>query len=113
MTDFKIRVDNGKYTFVMPYGWQLNVLRHGEPWIENLTASKAIHSMMADLDAARVVVAAVRRLVGPDREHICGADAFDQLVEAIRLHDGLTGSIEPPSEWADACGKYQDAGRRT
>ena len=109
MSDFRIKVDGGKYEFVLHDGWDLEILRHGERWAISMQCSKAIHSMMCELDAARVVVAAVRGTVGPDRKHIDGAEAFDQLLGALDMHRGLVADTEPPSEWADSGGVYRSS----
>ena len=45
MSEHRVPVANGKYTFVARGGWKLDVLRHGEPWVEDLNASNAIGSI--------------------------------------------------------------------
>lgn len=88
----KVRVENGKYTFVMkPAG--LSICRHGESWGYLANCSNAVHSMMCELDAARVVVAAARSL----EKH---GEAPASLKQALRLHEALVGDNEHPSEWA-------------
>lgn len=85
-----VRVDGGKYTFVNRLG-QIEILRHGEPWHEQTEAGNAIASIMAELDAARVVMAAARKAVR-------GGFVAD-MINALAKHDALVGDREPPSEW--------------
>lgn len=115
MGDFTVKVDNGKYTFIQRGGWKLDVLRHGEPWVEDLGCSKAIHSMMAELDSARVVLVAARRLADFFENMplelaaaLAAHDATVGLVRALSLHDALVDDHEPPSEWSDSTGAYRD-----
>src|SRR5678815_795677 len=92
-----IKVDNGKYTFVLNDGWVLDVLRHGEPWVTNLDAPKAVQSMMAALDAARVVVEAARATV---KRYENNVSVPGMLADALDLHDRLVDDRELPSSWA-------------
>lgn len=103
MSEHRVQVDNGKYIFHHAGGWRIHVLRHGEPWIDDLDAPKAVASMMAELDAARVVVQAVRDLVNAHdmlRAIVGGSDGVSTLRDALKRHAALVDDHEPPSEWA-------------
>jgi len=91
--DHVVRVDSGKYTFVRSLGG-IRILRHGEPWHEQTEAGNALSSIMAELDAARVVVAAVRTAIAMGLVKSAGIDA------ALAKHAALVDDREPPSEWA-------------
>src|SRR5262244_990570 len=85
--EHRVDVDGGKYTFVSSSGdYRVAILRHGEPWHLQDQASSAVHAMMCELDAARLVVAQARALVEDWR---AGAQA--RLERALRQHDALTG----------------------
>jgi len=77
-----VAVDNGKYTFLVPAdGYRVTILRHGEPWHEQREASNALHAMMCELDAARLVVAQVRSLAQHCRS---GAQArLERVIQAV------------------------------
>lgn len=97
-SEHRINVARGKYTFVVPADdYRVSILRYGEPWHgPQSEASNALHSIMFELDAARVVVQAARQCVealGAPRHVPAG------LVDALALHDRLTGDREPPSPW--------------
>lgn len=98
MSEHRVAVDNGKYTFILRGGCHLDVDRYDKPWVHDLDAVNAIHSMMAELDAARVVLEAARRLEGVTGEALF--DARIQLSAAIVLHDNLVSDRTPPSIWA-------------
>lgn len=92
----RVAVASGKYTFVQRETppCTIDVLRHGEPWIENLAGGNgfnAIYSLLAELDAARVVLQAARDL---------GDDAPVQIKDALARHAGLVDDHEKPSPWA-------------
>jgi hypothetical protein len=102
----KIKVSSGKYTFVKSgaHGFSIDILRHGEKWIENADGANALMSIMCELDAARVVLAATRALFqyqGTTAE--VPIKTFMGLGEALRnalkRHDALVDDHEPPSEW--------------
>lgn len=99
-SEHRVRVDNGKYTFVVPADdYRVSILRYGEPWHgPQGEASNALHAIMYALDAARVVVQAVRdaraRLGEPRVPMIPPS-----IVNALALHDRLTSDREPPSAW--------------
>lgn len=99
MADHTVRVDNGKYTFI---GKPLAVAihRYGEPWHIQTEATNALRSMMAELDAARVVLEAARKVVntprGDTRQLV---ESIDTIADAIAKHDRLVDDHEPPSEW--------------
>lgn len=106
MSEHSVKVDNGKYMFCHRDGWQMDVLRHGEPWVRNLDAPKAVASMMAELDAARVVLGAARALakcmetmpMELASQLAKYADVVG-LVRALNRHSGLVDDNEPPSAW--------------
>lgn len=84
-----VRVDGGKYTFVCR-GPVVEVLRYGEPWHRQADATNALTSMMAELDAARVVVQAARDM---------GDEAPMEIKDALTKHGALVSDLEPPSWW--------------
>ena len=86
-----VRVDNGKYTFVSD-GLTIKILRYGDPWHEQQDAFNALHSIMCQLDAARVIVQAAKSLVDPPAV----------IAHALRLHDALVEDNERPSDWCGA-----------
>lgn len=92
MSEHRVRVSNGKYTFVVAPRL-ITILRGGQPWHEQSEAVTALHSIMCELDAARVVVAAARSL----EKH---GEAPAALKQALRLHEALVDDREHPSEWA-------------
>lgn len=93
MTRHVVRVDSGKYTFVRGVGGGIEILRHGSPWHEQTEAANALSSIMAELDAARVVVTAVRTALAMGLVNSAG------LTAAIKKHAALVDDREPPSEW--------------
>lgn len=93
-----VRVDSGKYTFVNRLG-SIAILRHGEPWHEQAEAGNALASIMAELDAARVVVAAAREAVKDGRVAMGGTRIQQELDAALAKHSALVDDREPPSEW--------------
>lgn len=108
MTDarHRVKVEGGKYEFVSRGGYVLDVLRNGEPFVANATPSKAIGAMMAELDAARVVLEAARRLATffetmpvALATSLSRYDEFVGVTRALARHDGLVEDLEPPSEW--------------
>lgn len=96
MSEHKVRVDNGKYEFIHRGAFRIDILRHGERWVEDLGAGKAVMSMMAELDAARVVVAAARAGLASGLIESAG------LTAALKLHDSLVDDREWPSEWTNS-----------
>lgn len=105
--EHRVSVSNGKYTFVIPADdYRVSILRHGEPWHgPQGEASNALHAIMCELDAARVVVQAAREMVTAVRAKRDSGEEFDPryfplaLVEALALHDRLCDDNEKPSEW--------------
>lgn len=94
MSDHRVSVDNGKYTFIFPEkDYRYKILRYGEEW-HDLTgvASNAIHSIMCELDAARVVLAEVRCMANAGL-------AGDTLLDALKRHDSLVGENGESSDW--------------
>lgn len=92
MGEHRVRVSGGKYTFVQKAYW-VEIERYGESWHKQHEASNALTSAMAELDAARVVLAAARSLEKR-------GDAPMELRQALRLHEALVDDSEHPSEWA-------------
>ncbi len=91
--EHRVRVDSGKYTFVIPAGGtRVEILRHGEPWHVQEEAFNALHAIMCELDAARVVVAAARALA-------LDLPQLEPMRTALRAHDGLVNDHEPPGAW--------------
>lgn len=88
-----VKVCDGKYTF-RKTSLVIEVDRHGEQWLTLREGFNAIHSLMAELDAARVVLAAVRAYVTSGK-----GTAVPALFEALEQHDALVSDTEPPSEW--------------
>lgn len=88
----EVRVDHGKYTFVIEDGYRVSVERGGERWVHFVEGSKAVHSMMCELDAARVVLAAALQLAGR-------GEAPMALLDALQAHEALVNDREPPSTW--------------
>lgn len=112
-SEHRVRVDSGKYTFVVPADdYRVSILRYGEPWHgPQSEASNALHAIMCELDAARVVVQAFRDLVVPGNDRLSTREGFNRITDALALHDSLTSDREPPSAW---CGVEQpDADRAT
>lgn len=87
-----VRVDGGKYDFEIGYAGEIPILRYGEIWHRQGDASGAIGSLVRELDAARVVLDAARRL---------GDDAPREIKLALVQHGALVDDRERPSEWAD------------
>jgi hypothetical protein len=88
-----IRVSSGKYTFLISDFQTVDILRHGEEWHRQQDAFNALHSIICELDAARVVLAAARSLANR-------GEAPAALVQALELHKRLVSDSEHPSEWA-------------
>ena len=91
MSDHTVKVENGKYTFIVR-GLSIAINRYGEPWHEQQDAFNALHSIVAELDAARVVVEAARRL------DLIG-EAPLAIRDALQKHSRLVSDNEKPSEW--------------
>jgi len=73
--EHRVKVDGGKYEFVRREDGTVDVLRGGEPWLKRCMPQIGIASAMAELDAARVVLRAVRSLTArpsPDRKSCAG-----------------------------------------
>ncbi len=89
-----VRVESGKYTFVKSiHAGTIRILRHGEDWHEQQDAFKALSVIMSELDAARVVLEAARRLAKRN-------EAPPELYAALMKHEALVSDQEQPSEWA-------------
>lgn len=107
MSEHRVRVENGKYELILSDGWKLDILRGNEPWVENITASKCLHGVMCELDAARVVLGAARALAKCMEtmpmelaKQLAKYDDVVGLVRALTRHSGLVDDNEPPSVWA-------------
>jgi len=90
----KINVSNGKYTFSTDGDAGVIDIFRGDPdrvWVSLHTGFNAVFSLMAALDAARVVVKAARDL---------GDAAPPEIKRALEVYRGLVDDNEPPSEWA-------------
>ncbi|HEU4726486.1 MAG TPA: hypothetical protein VFT22_01295 [Kofleriaceae bacterium] len=87
-------VDSGKYTFIRREDGTIDVLRHGEPWLQRCMPQGGIQSLMFELDAARVVVQAAREAVDAPTLR-----RKEFLQHALAHHDRLVDDRTPPSEW--------------
>lgn len=97
----KISVNNGKYTFVNRNGLVIDLLHHGDLMVTEYGALEAIAEMMRELDAARVVVKAVRDLAeSPGDAPFQLVDTY-RLIRALNHHDALTSDRTPPGEWVN------------
>lgn len=85
-----VRVDNGKYAF-RKAGLAIEVDRYGDPWITLHDGTNALSSVMSELDAARVVLEAARKL---------GDAAPQEIRDALAKHARLVDDREQPSAWA-------------
>lgn len=102
MSEHRVSVDGGKYTFVIPENdYKFRILRHGEEQYGPIgEASKAVHSMMCELDAARVVLQAVKDGLTYGKYDSGNALKFVMKMEkSIERHNALVGESMPPSEW--------------
>jgi hypothetical protein len=93
----RVRVSNGKYAFRIDAAPILTIERNGEVWHQQGMAFNAIHSMMCELDAARVVVTAARRLV--EQCERGGYPMPNGLKSALERHASLVDDRELPSDW--------------
>lgn len=99
MTRHEVRVDGGKYTFVRTVGGGIEILRHGEPWHEQTEAANALMSIMAELDAARVVLGVARESLEPMATDQEVYEFVQRVRRALNKHAALVNDIEPPSAW--------------
>jgi hypothetical protein len=106
--EHRVEVENGKYTFVVPSDEaRVHILRHGESWYtpEVGQPSHALHAIMCELDAARVVIQAARELI----TNRTTPDSDERLVEALTKHAALTVDHTPPSPWTEeASSRFRD-----
>lgn len=81
----ELKVANGKYTFCKnTIHWWID--RYGDDWIgKRQDGMNAIHSLMAELEAARVVLGSARRTVAAAPDSL----ALMPLREALATHDSL------------------------
>jgi len=98
--DRRVRVDGGKFTFVVPSGdYRVSILRYDEHWHPPQgEASNALRSIMNELDAARVVLQAVRKAIAMRNE----GEVIGVLCDALEHHDRLVVDQEAPSSWTEA-----------
>ena len=95
-----VKVDNGKYEFRAHAGF-IGVLRHGKPWIDSIDGGDAIMSMMAELDASRLVLECVSTLITePLTEPFDSDDMRCMLRDVLARHKALVGQPMKPSPWA-------------
>lgn len=100
MKEHRIKVSEGKYEFVNRGACDIDVLRHGQSWIECIDGPNAIASLMYELDAARVVLEAARTYVAVETLNGRGDDC-KALARALETHDGCVGEHQPrPTSWA-------------
>jgi hypothetical protein len=92
VSDHIVRVSSGKYTFVVEATPAISILRYGEPWHRQQDAFNAMHSIMCELDAARVVLDAVRQSY--ERGELPMS-----LCDALHKHEALVSDNEKPSMW--------------
>lgn len=97
-TEHRVRVDGGKYTFVVhAEKCEISVLRADLPWQSMPALASPIQSMMRELDAARIVLQAVRAYASAPAHRVPAS-----ITAALRLHDALVGDQELPSAWCDS-----------
>lgn len=98
--EHRVRVEGGKFTFVVPSGdYRVSILRYDELWHPPQgEAANALRSIMDELDAARVVLQAVRKAITMRQE----SEAIGVLLDALEIHDHLVDDREPPSPWTNA-----------
>ena len=97
MSEHRVKIENGKYEFIRSRFNELCIYRGGKPWHRQSDGPIAqIDSMMAELDAARVVLAAARETVEMHHEGIAPILA---LRDALEKHARLVDDREPPSQW--------------
>lgn len=101
----RIKVDSGRYEFVQNGCWA-SIYQGGRILVGQMGASPAVLSMMHELDAARVVLQAARKLADrmatlpiPLVTQLAEHDEFVGLTRAIGQHSGLVDDREPPSPW--------------
>lgn len=92
----RVACDGGRYTLTCSATGRVGIMRHSQPWVYYVAGASAIACLMAELDAARVVLAAARAVVHPD----CPArDIVPRLERAIAEHDALVDDQQEPSAW--------------
>lgn len=105
-SEHRVSVGNGKYTFVThPEGNAWKVVVEGQTWVFQIDGRDAIASMMAELDAARVVLATANELVRL-------GTAPSEIFEALHKHDRLVGEGGLPSSWCSEGEPIADPDRR-
>jgi hypothetical protein len=107
VSEHRVDVTNGEYTFVAADGDcpEIDILRRGCPWMGHPLGNRAIRAAMRELDAARLVVQAVRAYAGAPAHRVPPS-----ITAALRRHDELIVDRSPPSSWAlAASGDHQGA----
>ena len=100
MSEHRVSVDNGKYTFVLrPTYSKVDVLRDGKPWVTILQPWNALHSALCELDGARVVLEAARSIPAADSSPSEIIAFFDRMRDAVTKHNHLCDDRESPSDW--------------
>ena len=97
-----VHVSNRKYTFAK-LGLVIDVKRGGEQWVTLHDGFNAIVSLMCELDAARVVLEALRS--------VSLNNVPTEVAQALALHDRLVDDREPPSTWASPASNGVYTGR--
>lgn len=97
----RIKTSSGKYTFVKSprSGFSIDILRYGEEWVVDADGANALHAIMCELDAARMVLATVRAVVSSVPLHEQNT-IVSVLVKAMVKHQSLVTDDEPPTEWS-------------
>ncbi len=96
--EHRVSVSNDKYTFISPADhYAISILRYGEAWHgPQEDACNALHSIMCELDAARVVLEAARATIASKHE---GTASIGNLERALELHGRLCDDRAAPSAW--------------
>jgi len=100
MSIHRINVENGKYTFNFDGTKTLYVFSDGAPLVTvSDMPPNAIGSIMAELDAARVVLQAARSIPAADSSPSEIIAFFDRMRDAVTKHNHLCDDRELPSDW--------------
>lgn len=103
MSDRRIRVGNGMFTVVYHEACSFSVVVNDVPGMARGDASmnaklmsKAIESLIAELDAARLVIDSARLAVAMQTE---GLSPTATLRSSLDKYERLVGDYEPPSSF--------------
>lgn len=93
MSETRVKVEDGKYEFIIPEGdWRIHVLRYGEDWLWIEAAHKAVSALLFEfesfqqaLEAANDKIALLEPFVqvlleGDDQEYL---HAYDKLANGL------------------------------